>query len=214
MSNLSTDFEDDTSFSQTWDPSSPLLLVKSVGAEQKETDPFDSQEFGNSSKCNPKGQSQFQVTDEFTGPKEIDSDLTYDYDSAVPDRIFDTRVDIHRARRFWQKGLKMRPASELPATHSQQINAAEAFALCMAFDTVSTSREDIFCILSDSLSLVELQILGPFPFKRSHSQFVVAALDSFSKWPEVQAMEIIDEKTVSRFCLKLIARYGLVSMVT
>ena len=104
MSILSSEFEDGTPFSQTWDSDASLLLPKNAGAEQKKADAFDAKEFDNS-KCNvfPEGENQFLVTDELTGPEVIDSDLDLDQDSAAPDKLFDTRVDIHRARRFWHK---------------------------------------------------------------------------------------------------------------
>ncbi|GFR59924.1 zinc finger and BTB domain-containing protein 49 [Elysia marginata] len=161
VSILTTDLEDGTPFSQSWDSEAPLLLSKGAGAaEEKKSKIFAAKEIDNDSKRNvfTEDEGQFVVTNELTEPEEIDSDLDFDQESAVPDKIFDPKIDIHRARRFWHK--------------------------------------------------VELQIFGPFPFKRSHAKFVVAALDSYSRWPEVQPLEKFDEKTVSRFCLKLIARYG------
>lgn len=53
---------------------------------------------------------------------------------------------------------------------------------------------------------VEIQLIGPFPYKKKRSVYVIASMDSFSKWPEVNKLEKVNEKTVSQFCLRLIAR--------
>ncbi|KAI8797492.1 Gypsy retrotransposon integrase protein 1 [Biomphalaria glabrata] len=59
---------------------------------------------------------------------------------------------------------------------------------------------------------VEVQIYGPFPYKKK-SVYIIASLDCFSKWPEANKIDKINERTVSQFCLKLIARFGVMEQL-
>ncbi|BFZ17854.1 hypothetical protein BsWGS_20893 [Bradybaena similaris] len=60
---------------------------------------------------------------------------------------------------------------------------------------------------------VEILVLGSFPWKKKKTAYVVIAMDSFSKWPEVHTVCRVNEKTVSQFCLRLIARYGVMEQL-
>ncbi|CAL1530702.1 unnamed protein product [Lymnaea stagnalis] len=83
---------------------------------------------------------------------------------------------------------------------------------CAVTDAVFNPRSD-FDIAHRFWQKVEIQILGPFAYKKKRSVYVIASLDSFSKWPETCRLDKINEKTVSQFCLKLIARYGVMEQL-
>ncbi|KAH9513136.1 hypothetical protein Btru_035959 [Bulinus truncatus] len=59
---------------------------------------------------------------------------------------------------------------------------------------------------------VEIQIIGPFQHKKK-SAYIIISLDCFSKWPETSRIDKINEKSVSQFCLKLIARFGIMEQL-
>ncbi|CAG5127814.1 unnamed protein product, partial [Candidula unifasciata] len=60
---------------------------------------------------------------------------------------------------------------------------------------------------------VEVLVLGSFPWKKKKTAYVIIAMDSFTKWPEVHTVHRVNEKTMSQFCLKLIARYGVMEQL-
>ena len=105
MSVLAADFEEGTPFSQTWDSDTPLFLPKTTGAEGKKPEAINPPKIDSDTKCNIflEGEDQFVVTNELTEPEEADSDLDFEQGCATPDKVFDSRIDIHRARRFWHK---------------------------------------------------------------------------------------------------------------
>ncbi|XP_059151939.1 uncharacterized protein LOC131938066 isoform X2 [Physella acuta] len=83
---------------------------------------------------------------------------------------------------------------------------------CAVVDAVFNPRSD-FDVARKFWQKVEIQLIGPFPYKKKRSVYVIASMDSFSKWPEVNKLEKVNEKTVSQFCLRLIARYGIMEQL-
>ncbi|XP_005105778.1 uncharacterized protein LOC101859807 isoform X2 [Aplysia californica] len=79
-------------------------------------------------------------------------------------------------------------------------------------DSVFDPRVD-FDVARRFWQKVEVQIIGPLQYKKRKKTYVAAALDGFSKWPEVHVLEKLNEKYVSQFLLRLIARYGVMEEV-